>query len=128
MKYKIKDYTGFMGSVFGADCLVKYYPELLTAGVILLKVEDRYYVINGKTHKVDNDTCFFSEDEMRFLEGVVEVKMTRTVGILKKDVVYPLLPEYSNELNVCIDVSDQEGEPKVLFMDKREKHRNFEYL
>ena len=56
------------------------------------------------------------------------VKMKRTVGILKKDVVYPLLPEYSNELNECVDASEQEGEPKVLFMDKREKHRNFEYV
>ena len=56
------------------------------------------------------------------------VKMKRTVGILKKGIVYPLLTEYSNELNVCVDASEQEGEPKVLFMDKREKYRNFEYL
>lgn len=67
MKYRICDLIGFISGVFGADDLLKYYPELMY-GVELKKFGEFYYVI--KNGKIVSDTSFFSEEEMKFMEIV----------------------------------------------------------
>lgn len=65
MKFKIKDLEGFQNEVFGADDLIKYFPELMT-GIELQIIDGCYYVM--KNGKMINDTSFFTLDEMQFME------------------------------------------------------------
>ena len=45
MKVIIKDIEGF-GNVFGADCFIEQFPELLNGrGIIIEKRNDFYYVV-----------------------------------------------------------------------------------
>lgn len=67
MKYRINDLIGFISSVFGADDLLKYYPELMY-GIELKQFGECFYVI--KNGKIVNDTSFFTEEEMQFMEIV----------------------------------------------------------
>ncbi len=67
MKVIIKDIEGF-GNVFGADCFIEQFPELLNGrGIFIEKRNDFYYVVNDKG-EIFHDTCFFTEDELEYLE------------------------------------------------------------
>ncbi|UYE98861.1 hypothetical protein XbC2_441 [Xanthomonas phage XbC2] len=68
MTFKIKDLNGFMSTVFGADDLLEYFPELNTTGVELIEEDGFYYI--AKNGKPVSDSCFFSEEEMEYLEKV----------------------------------------------------------
>lgn len=75
-KYKITNEN--FNKIFGGEGLVKHFPELLTTGVKLVKnpenmqysIDDDFYYIlhNNKMY----DSCFFSEEEIEFLEVVCE--------------------------------------------------------
>ena len=67
MKYKIADYDGFMRNVFGADCFVTNFSEIITEGVELEKIGEDYYIMDEDGNKVDY-TTFFTEEEMIYLE------------------------------------------------------------
>lgn len=67
MRVIIKDLEGF-GNVFGAEGFIQQFPELLNGeGVLIEKHNDFYYVVNDKG-EIFHDTCFFSEDELQYLE------------------------------------------------------------
>ena len=68
MKCKIKNLDLFKSTVFGADDLLKYFPELNTTGVELIQDDEFYYI--AKNGKPVSDSCFFSEEEMECLEEV----------------------------------------------------------
>ncbi|HET8688478.1 MAG TPA: hypothetical protein VFM18_17845 [Methanosarcina sp.] len=65
MKVKIKDRDGF-DNVFGADCFLECFPELLTTGVEVRRHNDFYYVF--RDGKFVHDSSFFTEEEMQYLE------------------------------------------------------------
>jgi len=66
--YVVKDKDGFTNSVFGADCFLKFNPEISTTGVELKQIGKFYYIIeNGEPV---NDTAFFSQEEMQYLQRV----------------------------------------------------------
>ena len=67
VKVKVKNINKF-ASVFGADCFLEWYPELLTTGIDVARIMDRYYII--KDGKVVNDTQFFSTADMKTLKIV----------------------------------------------------------
>lgn len=85
-RYKLKDpvNTGrFCCEVFGGESFLEFFPDLMTdKGIDLHRHtsgfgNDNYYVVvNGrpadKVHSFDASTCFFSEEEMVFLEPVVD--------------------------------------------------------
>ncbi len=68
MRVKVKNPATF-GRVFGADCFIKYFPEILTTGIEVEKIplpgrrEEAYYYVMENGRPV-NQTTFFSEDEM----------------------------------------------------------------
>lgn len=67
MKVIIKDLEGF-GNVFGAEGFVEQFPELLNGkGITLEKHNDFYYVVNAQK-EILNDSCFFTEEELQYLE------------------------------------------------------------
>lgn len=67
-QFRVKDLDGF-DNVFGADDLLRIFPALTTRGVPLVKQGDFYYVVDSKGNRV-HDSCFFSEDEMKYMEEV----------------------------------------------------------
>lgn len=68
MKYKINNIEEFESNVFGADCFIKHWPEILDEGVELEDDDGWHYIM--KNGERENDTAFFSEDEMQFLEKI----------------------------------------------------------
>ncbi len=73
MKAVIYNRNRFDAQVFGADCFLQWWPELLTTGV---EVEREagcgpkdsqvfYYVVDPKTGRRANDTAFFTGTETR---------------------------------------------------------------
>jgi len=70
MRVKIKDYSGFCSSVFGADSLLASFPELRSFGVDVEQMFGGFYYIM-KNGRAVSDSAFFSEEEMRFLEEVI---------------------------------------------------------
>jgi hypothetical protein len=58
-----------------------------------------------------------------------QIKMNKTVGVLVEGETYPLMPEYGNELNECVNCEQDPFAPCIpLFMDKLPKHRLFDYV
>ena len=73
MKVVIKDLEGF-GNVFGAEGFIKQFPELLNGrGINIKKINDFYYVVNEKD-EIFHDSCFFSEEELQYLEIIDKQK------------------------------------------------------
>lgn len=70
MIVKIKDLGAFENLVFGADCFLEYFPEILTTGVKVEKYPNGFYYIVDDEGDYINDTTFFSEEEMSTLEEV----------------------------------------------------------
>jgi len=70
LKIKVKDLAAFENKVFGADCFLRNFPEILTTGVEVKLSADGFYYIVDKTGKPVNDTTFFSREEMDALEQV----------------------------------------------------------
>lgn len=68
---RIRNRENFECFVFGADSFIEHYPELLTTGLTVHKESDGFFYVI-KDEKIINDTCFFSGDEMRFLEVPVQ--------------------------------------------------------
>lgn len=71
-KWRIKDKSNFVNSVFGADNFLTFCPEIQTTGVELQLFNNAlgslYYIIrNGKPI---SDSAFFSLEEMQYLEMV----------------------------------------------------------
>jgi hypothetical protein len=72
MKFKIKDLSDFKNKVFGADSFLKHWPHIVTDGVEIEQVSEFFYIMeNGK---IANDSAFFSQDEMKYFEEVVNKK------------------------------------------------------
>lgn len=67
-KVKIKNLGQFESLVFGADCFIKHFPEILTTGVDVALIQGRCYVI--RDNKIVHDTTFFTVEEMKTLELV----------------------------------------------------------
>lgn len=63
---KVADLEGFENSVFGADCFLEWWPEILTTGIQVELRDDLYYIV----HPNASDSSFFTEEEMEFLEDV----------------------------------------------------------
>lgn len=59
---KVKAGKGFH-NVFGADDLLRYFPELNSEGVEVRLLEDGFYYI-FKQGKQQGDSCFFSQEEI----------------------------------------------------------------
>ena len=58
-----------------------------------------------------------------------QIKMKTTTGNLHKGEIYSLLECYENELNVCVNCEQDPFAPCIpRFMDKRVKHRLFDYI
>jgi len=58
---KVKAGKGF-NNVFGADDLLRYFPELNSEGVEVRYLGDFYYIF--KNGKQQGDSCFFSQEEI----------------------------------------------------------------
>lgn len=69
MKFKITDLDLFKRRVFGADSFLQYWPQLTTTGIEIEKLGDYFYIMIN--NQIANDTAFFNEDEMQYLEKVV---------------------------------------------------------
>lgn len=72
MKYRICDLQGFKVGVYGADCFLKNFPELHTAGVELKKFGTDFYIMLDDGRIADT-SCFFNEKEMEYLTEVVDI-------------------------------------------------------
>ncbi len=59
----IKDLEKFENRVFGADCFLKNFPEIHTAGVEVQKMNRWWYII--KDGKIVHDTTFFTWSEIQ---------------------------------------------------------------
>lgn len=58
---KVKANDNF-SDVFGADDMLKHWPEITSTGVEVREIRGLYYIIeNGK---VVHDSAFFSQDEL----------------------------------------------------------------
>ena len=60
----------FESNIFGAESMLKFYPNILTEGVRCRKIKDLWFIINPQTNKPYSDSSFFSEEEMVFLKEV----------------------------------------------------------
>lgn len=71
MKVKIKNIQGFK-NVFGADCFLANWPELLTTGVkvVYFKLQGWYYIYDSETDWIAHDTAFFTKEDMKYLTVV----------------------------------------------------------
>lgn len=66
MKVRIKNERDFRAGVFGGDCFVEYWPNLLTEGMEVEKHENGFWYIVG-----GNDSSFFTEEDLEYLEIVL---------------------------------------------------------
>jgi hypothetical protein len=64
----IKDRNAFERKVFGADCFLQWWPEILTTGVTIERQEVNgkgwYYILGADGRRV-NHTAFFTWKEMQ---------------------------------------------------------------
>lgn len=68
MKVRVINQDSFENEVFGGESFIEYWPEILTTGIEVQKSGNYHYVvIDGK---IVNDTAFFSDEEMQYLEVV----------------------------------------------------------
>lgn len=73
MRAVITNRGQFEAKVFGADCFLQWWPELLTTGVEVVREEGHgpynrqvfYFVIDPKTGRKANHTAFFTGTETR---------------------------------------------------------------
>lgn len=80
--FKVKDLSTF-GNVFGAQCFIEYWPEILTTGIRVQKGAGRrsdwWYVVDEQGKKI-HDTSFFTEEDMQYLEKVDDPTRTNTAA------------------------------------------------
>lgn len=67
-KYKVIDQKKFQQNVLGADEFIEYFPEIITTGVELMVMNNRYYIM--KNGRVWHELFFFIREEMTNLEPV----------------------------------------------------------
>jgi len=63
LRVKIKSKDAFLNGVFGAEDILRYFPELEIDGVDVMKQNDFYYIV--KNGRMAGDCLFFSVKEMK---------------------------------------------------------------
>ncbi len=69
MKVKVTDVEHFNRCVFDSESFLEHFPEMLTTGIDVEKMDDGFFYVM-KNGRAVHDTAFFSQEEMSYLTPI----------------------------------------------------------